>query len=323
MFFGGRMDFNLVMVVQRGRLMAEAVLALASLRAVGGDERRITLAEPQPGPLWPDDPRIDDHEVRAFLTEGGARIVPLHNQAFGTQYPHGNKIEALGLLPADEPFLFLDTDTLFLRDIAGLEADFSTPAASLRRTASWPKVRDEAEREAIWRSLYSRFDLELPILPGHDDWQRFAYYNAGWVLGPCPRRFGQRWLDYATAIRDAPGEVLAGQSLDPWLDQVALPLAIAAEGGAPREVPGLDGAITCHYRTLPLLYAREDAATIAQLEHVAARNRVKTLLKRHPAFHRMLYRGGGAEVRALFAEGLPETEADIRKALRAAKLWLR
>ncbi|RED18527.1 hypothetical protein [Pontivivens insulae] len=319
------MSFNILMVIQSGRLSAEAVLALASLREVGTDETRITLAEPQPGPLWATDPRISDPEIRSFLTERGARIVPLRSQHFGSSYPHGNKIEALNLLPADEPFIFFDTDTLFLNDPLVLETDFTTPTASLRRSPSWPKIETEDERAQIWKSLYTRFGLEMPVDPARSksDWQRIPYYNAGWILGPCPHRFQSRFLRYATEIKARPGVELTGQSLDPWLDQIALPLAIAAEGGHTRGVTGLDEHISCHYRTLPLLFAREDAHVVETVTRVAARNRTKKLLKRHPAFHQMLYRGGSARVQALFAEGAPTDEADLRKRLRAAGLWMR
>ena len=189
--------FNILMIVQAGRLSAEAVLAIASLRAAGTDETRITLAEPQPGPLWRKDPRIADTDMYGFLTAGGARIVPLHNTQFGEAYPHGNKIEALHLLPPDEPFIFFDTDTLFLKDPQALKYDDLTPAASLRRSASWPRVETEAQRDAIWRDLYERFDLTLELDERYppDDWRRIPYYNAGWFLGPCPARFGARFVE--------------------------------------------------------------------------------------------------------------------------------
>ena len=71
-------------------------------------------------------------------------------------------------------------------------------------------------------------------------------------------------MHYAHSIRwDTPDE-LASQSLDPWLDQVALPLVIHSYGGGRPgpELAGLDGAITTHYRALPLLYARESDAAV-------------------------------------------------------------
>jgi hypothetical protein len=71
--------------------------------------------------------------------------------------------------------------------------------------------------------------------------------------------FGSRFLEIARGIRDDPPPELVCQSLDPWLDQVALPLVIHDLGGGRDALaPGwLDGSHSCHYRLLPLLYARE------------------------------------------------------------------
>ncbi|SOH93232.1 hypothetical protein SAMN06273572_1011088 [Monaibacterium marinum] len=315
------MPLNVMMVVQDGRLAYEALLATASF--VPTDDVRLWLMEPQPGPNWPQDPRVANPEIRAELQRHAA-LTPFHSTHFGAFYPHGNKMEALSALPEEQPFLFLDTDTLFLGPLPKIDA--SRPAASLRRTATWPKLQpDGPTRAEIWRSLYDRFGLTLTEDTNHpsEDWQRFPYYNAGWFCGPCPRQFGARFVEYATEIHANPGPALTGQSLNPWLDQIALPLVIASLGGGPRAIAGLDDTATCHWRTLPLAYARESDAVIERLTQIAQINRVKKLLKGYPPFHQMLYRGGGAQARALFADGLPDDEAVIRKRLRAAGLWVR
>ena len=89
----------------------------------------------------------------------------------------------------------------------------------------------------------------------HDYWQRYLYFNAGWFFHQSPKVFGEHFLSYARSIRDNIPPALAAQSLDPWLDQIALPLVIHALGGGRPgpELAGLDGDITCHYRNLPLL----------------------------------------------------------------------
>ncbi|WP_316013324.1 hypothetical protein [Roseobacter sp. HKCCA0434] len=317
------MAVNVVMVAQAGRVAFEAALAVATWVPAPGF--RLWIAEPAPGPLWPEDPQVAG-ELRDWLVDRSDRMVTFESRHFGATYPHGNKIEALGALPEAEPFVFFDSDTVFLRGMDGVAFDFDRPTASLRRGPSWPKVLPEGPTRAeIWRDLYARFGLKPltdPTVPP-DRWDHWAYFNAGWVFGPCPRRFGEAWARYATAIRDAPEEVLEGQSLDPWLDQVALPLAIRATGGDVRRIDGLDGDVTCHWRTLPLAYAREPQAVIDRIEAAAARPRLKKLLKRHPAFHRMLYRGGGAEVRALVGDSDVADEAVLRRRLRDAWLWMR
>jgi hypothetical protein len=82
--------------------------------------------------------------------------------------------------------------------------------------------------------------------------------------------------------------------------------------------------VTCHYRTLPLLYARESDRAIAVIEEVTAPNRIKKLLKEYPPIRKMIYQGGGAGARALFDRAdLPRQEQTIRNRLRAAGLWMR
>lgn len=323
---------NVWAVVQGGRLQYEALLFAASFRRTNpGHAGRLLLLEPRPGRPWPQDPRIDDPEIRAALLELGAEIIPFTNSAFGADYPQGNKIEALMALPEGEPFVFFDTDTLFLGPLSDLPLDFDRPCASLRRENTWPQIDLYGpELAEIWGALYARFGLDFPSsqdmsLPV-DHWQRYLYFNAGFFHFRCPREFGTRFLEIALSIRDDPPPELVCQEIYPWLDQIALPLVIHGFGGG-RDVlaPGLiDGRITCHWRTLPLLYARESDPAVAMLEEIAAPNRMKKLLKRHEPFRRLIYQGRGAKARALFDRAaLPRREAMIRQRLRKAGLWMR
>ncbi|NUB44021.1 hypothetical protein GEU84_006490 [Fertoebacter nigrum] len=326
-----RQSFNILAVVQGGRLQYEAVLLAASLRATNpGFAGQLYLAEPQQGPLWPDDPRVTDPATRGLLQSLGAVFLPFENRVFGQSYPYGNKIEALAALP-DAPFLFLDTDTLVCGPLDTLAIDFTRPSASMRREGTWPQPDLYGPTMAdIWSSLYTKFGLDfassLDLSQPDNYWQRYLYFNAGWFLHDSPQAFGQRFLDYATAIRDDPPPELVCQSLDPWLDQVALPLVVHALGGG-RPGPGLsglDGDVTCHWRTLPLLYAREADRVVAVLEQVAAQNPVKKVLKEYQPFKKMLYQGKGAAVRALFDRAaLPRREQIIRNTIKREGLWVR
>ncbi|WP_375259623.1 hypothetical protein [Citreimonas sp.] len=320
---------TVLIVAQAGRLQAEALLFAASL-AESSPTASLVVAEPQPGPLWDDDPRMDG-DARAALDRLGARVVPFEARRFGQAYPQGNKIEALSVLPAGTPFAFFDTDTLITGDLAAVPLDPDRPAASLRRKDTWPKPDIAGHgREAIWRALYDRFDLDfdasLDTAHPPDDWRRYLYFNAGFFHFRCPHVFGQRFLHTALAIRDAPPPELTGQSLDPWLDQVALPLVIHALGGGRDALaPGwIDGRTSCHWRALPLLYARESDAIVALLERLAHRPDLKPLLARHEPLRRLVLEGEGARIRAMFDRAaLPPDERAIRKRIRAAGLWLR
>lgn len=278
---------TILIVAQAGRLQAEALLFAASL-AETTPAARLVVAEPQPGPLWGDDPRLDA-DARAALQRLGATIVPFEACHFGQAYPQGNKIEALFALPPGAPFVFFDTDTLITGDLAAVPFDFDRPTASLRREDTWPRPGLAGfDREAIWRALYDRcgldFESSLDATRAADDWQRYLYFNAGYFHYRCAHVFGQRFLDTAPTIRDDPPPELAGQSLDPWLDQVALPLVIHALGGGRDALePGrIDGRTSCHWRALPLLYAREPDAVVDMLERLAHRPDLKPLLMRHP-----------------------------------------
>ncbi|MCU0853897.1 MAG: hypothetical protein MUF63_03070 [Rhodobacteraceae bacterium] len=323
--------FNILIVGQAGRLEAEAVLFAASLRAADpGFAGRLVVAEPQPGPLWPADPRMDE-DTRALLADLGAEVLPFESRRFGAAYPNGNKAEGLAALPAGEPFVFFDTDTLVTGPLSGVPFDFARPAASMARTNTWPVIELYGPGyTATWRALYDRFGLDfassLDLSHPDEYWQRYLDFNAGWFFGPCPADFGRRLTDTMVAIRDDPPEALVCQPLYPWLDQIALPLVIHGMGGG-RPGPGLsglDGEVTVHYRALPLLYATASEDRLAVLEEIAGRNRVKKALRRHDAFRRTLYQGKGRKARELFAaEGPPRTSQALQNRLKRAKLWFR
>lgn len=323
--------FNILIIGQSGRLEYEALLFVLSLRASSPDfAGQVIVAEPQPGPLWQDDPRMRQ-DIAEQLVENGARIVPFENKHFGQAYPYGNKIEGLSALPEGEPFIFFDTDTLILGDLGKAKIDFNRPAASMRREGTWPvEELYWPGYTAIWKSLYDKFGLEfassLDLTQPDEYWERYLYFNAGWFLGADPAAFGKRFTEYACAIRAEPTQEMLLQPLDPWLDQVALPLVIHGLGGGRPgpELAGFDGDLTCHYRMFPLLYARESQAAVDLLEQIAAPNKVKKLLKDHDPIKRMVYHGQGAKVRAMFDQSdLPRLEKQLRNKIKAAGFWMR
>ena len=323
---------NVIIIGQSGRLQYEAVLFAATMaRHCDPARHRLFVAEPQPGPLWRGDPRITDTDVRDLLSDLGATFLPFENRHFGQSYPHGNKIEALLALPEAEPFVFFDTDTLVLDDLARVPFDFDRPGASLRREGTWPRPELYGPGYTqIWKSLYDRFGLDfdssLDLSQPDEYWQRYLYFNAGFFFYRCPRVFGQRFLDVALSIRDDPPAELACQSLDPWLDQVVLPLVIHALGGGRDALPEglLDGSVTCHYRVLPLLYARESDAVVEALEKTAEPNRIKKVLKQYDPIKRMVYQNRGQKVRALFDRNdLPKREQAIRNTIKREGFWTR
>ncbi len=328
---GAAKRFNIVVIGQAGRFQYEALLFAASLRRFDpGFDGRLIVAEPRPGGAWPGNPRMSPM-LREALCGLGAEIRPFDAVHFGASYPQGNKIEALTALPPGEPFIFFDSDTVITGALSQVAFDFSRPSASMRREGSWPKPELYGPGYGgIWKSLYDRFGLDyassLDLSQPDEYWERYLYFNAGWFFGSDPASFGRTYLDYALSIRDDPPPELALQALDPWLDQVALPLVIHGLGGGRPgpELDGLDGDVSCHWRVLPLAYARESDRTIDRLEAAAAPNRIKRVLKMHEPMRRMIFHGKGRVLRAKFDRNdLPRSEKALRNRLRRMRSWIR
>lgn len=326
-----RQPFNIIAVAQNGRLGYEALMLLASLRQNAPDfAGRILLAEPLPGRLWPKDARIPDGPLRSKLQELGAEFVPFECHEFGAPYAIGNKMECLSAMP-DAPFLFLDSDTLITGDLGRVPFDFAKPSASMRREGTWPTIELYGPSYyQTWKSLYDLMGLDITptIDTSQPDeyWQRYMYFNAGWFFGASAPEFGKRFLQTACTIRDRTPQAVVIQELYPWLDQIALPLVIHAFGGG-RPAPvlsGLDGDVTCHYRLLPLLYARESDRVVEVLESIALNPDLRPILREHNPIRQMVYQNKGRKARALFDRTrLPRREQGIRKVLKDQGLWLR
>lgn len=325
--------FDIVIVAQDGRLTYEAVLFAASIRHSSPDfEGRLIVAEPQPGALWGDaDPRMSSFNARVALDRLGADIVPFESAHFGADYPNGNKVEALAALPPDRPFVFFDTDTLITGQIDRVAFDFNRPSASMARENTWPAPPLYGPGyDGIWRALYDRFAIPfeptLDLSEPDEHWRRYMYFNAGWFFHRCPRTFAGEMIRIMTSVRDDPLPELASQTLYPWLDQIALPLAVARLGGGRPgpELDGLDGDVSLHWRAMPLLYARAEDRTLALVDEITQPNWIKKALKEHEPFKRLIFQNKGAKVRNLFDRAaLPMHEKPIRNRIKRAGLWMR
>ena len=201
----------------------------------------------------------------------------------------------------------------------------------MRREGTWPQPPLYGpDYSGIWKSLYDRFELDFdssldPTQPD-EHWERFLYFNAGGFFGRDPAEFGRRFLDWALAVRDAPGDALACQEMEPWLDQIALPLVIHSLGGG-RPGPaldGFDGAMTCHWRKLPLLYARESDAVVEALERAAASPDLRPILQGWEPALRLIYQGNGLNALrpAIDRSRLPAQEQPLRQQIKRAGWWL-
>jgi len=302
----------------------------ASLRETGCN-LPLVFAEPQPNALWESDPRVTDQALRVRLKDLGAEIRPFESVHFGQSYLQGNKIEGLCVLEPEHPFVFFDTDTLFLQDPSTVPFDFKRPMGSLKREGTWPKPDIYGPNYAqIWGALYRRFGLDLEssldTSQPEEFWGRFLYFNAGVFFYECPQIFGLSLLEKALAIRDEALPELEGQKLSPWLDQIALPLVVHELGGGRDTLPEglIDGDVSCHYRLLALLYAREPDGAVEMLETVAKQNKNKKFLRSSKAYRKLVFQGKGEKIRAMFNLDRPlAKEVMYRNRIRAGGLWIR
>ncbi|WP_420392775.1 hypothetical protein [Acuticoccus sp.] len=287
----GRSQRQIVFVVQRGRLEREAILLVASALANGRvrpDE--LVACHPEPGPGWPDDPRPGPATL-GYLAERGVATRSFVNADFGARYPHSNKMYALAKCAAPSA-LFLDTDTFFVRPIA---RRLSARAFYLRRGGqTFPNRETGHSAEAIWTALYDKFGA-TPVAPARRGRNalpgQFPYYNAGAIGAPDPAGFGRTFLDTALAIERDPPPELAGQKLFPWLDQIALPIAIARVGGTVRRFDdGINrsgtgkGVALWHYHYLPRLVFEGGPAFGKAVTRVLADPAVREALAGDPMF---------------------------------------
>jgi hypothetical protein len=272
-------EYSFVFVCQRGGLEPMAMLLAASLDRFVTCPYEMVAAVPSPDRYG--DP---DSSTLKMLTGLGARVVPIENRV-DESYPIANKISALGISTHGRRRVFLDTDFLCLRPFAGdaqLDAAFGAVPAAMR---TWGrKISD-------WDNVYASFGLTTPTVRVKTVKTREEtppYYNAGFIVaaGDVADPLARLWLECAKVIDANP----AIPEKRPWLDQIALPVAVTRLGvshhfldetfnhaGGGRLSPD-DPPRFCHYHSL-----------LALKRHQFLNRLVRDLAERHaPLKQRMM-----------------------------------
>jgi hypothetical protein len=201
------------------------------------------------------------------------RDTSLRSKVFGESYPHGNKIECLTALPKGEPFVFFDSDTLILATWPRCRSISTAPrprcgwkAPGRRSSFTAPATPRSGNRSTTGSALISKARSTSParrVLAPLPLFQRgFFYYRCPACLRvPLP---GDRARH--------PRRPAAGAGL-PVPRPLARPGRAAARDPRPRRRArragsrdGWTARISCHYRLLPLLYAREPDRVVEILE---------------------------------------------------------
>lgn len=265
---------NIVFVVQRGELELKALLLAWSLRRSHGRALNLYAACPQ----YADWGEICE-QTREALELLSVQLL-VFTPAFAPHYPIGNKLGLLGMLPPDEPGLFLDSDMLSLD--AWAPADLLGDFAVAAKPADMGTWGDEAR----WRKVYALANLELParrVRLSVSGQLSLPYFNAGVVAARQPREFSQAWLEAAQLLHTCDLEL--GERF-PWLDQIALPLAMSKQSSwcaiderwnfpAHLRPLGVRRVSLCHYHT-PGVILREARLlrlfrkACAEMPHIAA-----------------------------------------------------
>jgi hypothetical protein len=219
-----RGSLSVLFVADGARLEMQAWLLAASLaRAHEGRPLPAFLAYVSPARMAELAPLTRD-----LFEACGVALRPLPDPpAWRRPYPHGNKIVAACDTRDTDRAVFLDTDTVCMGPLDAL-ADLppDTVAAAPEGVATWGGSDDR------WPRAYAHFGLPVPetrvrLLRGRRR-EFVPYFNAGVLAFPdrAEPGFAARWLD--TALDFDHNCRIGGKR--PWLDQIALPLALARFG---------------------------------------------------------------------------------------------
>jgi len=233
------------------------VLLAASLRQ---HERSLKLVAAVPSTL----PKA----TGAVLESLGVEQAPIDNPV-APDYPIGHKVAALAAGEARGLRLFVDSDALCLSALRWTEVQRAAFAAKPADIATFGS-------DELWQRLYERFGLQLPaerVVATVSDQLMFPYFNAGMIATTEADALSRTWAELCRAI-DAMEDI---EPRRPWLDQIALPIALARLGldfqslgevwNYPAHVkPVMEQAQLVHYH-LPSVVRREPAlrACVARL----------------------------------------------------------
>jgi len=180
----------------------------------------LVAAVPVPEEIW----GAPAPQTLMLLEEMGVRIVRITNE-IDPRYPIGNKVSCLRIKTEADKLIFIDSDMLCLREFDD-QPRFALPFNA--KPADLATFTGDIE---TWRKVYAAADAVMPQLriPAtvSGDFTP-PYFNAGFVAINKETGLGDVWLDCCKRI-DADPEI---PDKRPWLDQIALPVAVQKKGFA-------------------------------------------------------------------------------------------
>lgn len=302
-----------VFVCQAGELELKGLLLAASLR-MNAKLVDIDLVAAVPDPeMWGTLTPATERLIKALDIRKVVIECP-----FGSEYPIGNKLAAIGVETSAEVTVFLDSDILCLalirpndlhtKGLKAKPADLNTYQGSLEQ----------------WELAYQFIGEGLPserVLSTVSRETMLPYFNAGVVAVNNGKVFADKWLQVAKQIDECEDI----QHKRPWLDQVALPVAAKALGyhfdvldesfNYPAHLKPLDPCHLpklCHYHS-PDVVAHEPSLSILVGKLCEQFSDLRELLDTHTGWSEILKRA------AWEATSQPEKPRFIERLLSPVK----
>lgn len=315
------MKYSFVFICQQGELEIKSILLAASLKRFLRCDHELVAALPQPESRWGKPADATLH----LLASLGVRQARITNPV-DDGYPIGNKLACLNIETTADKIVFLDSDMLCLREFPHLprfEQAFNAKPADLHTFGSVP---------GEWALVYASLGLDLPTVPvlATVSGQTMSpYFNAGMIAVRRDAGLGDVWVDCARAIDANP----AIGNKRPWLDQIALPVAVARLGLAvdylderfnyPAHLKPLDGhdlPYFCHYHS-PDVLRREPLANALVTELVSGYPALRSIIETVPEW-RILLEPYTLKRTTPLPFLRPSREADMRKAAAGAEVLI-
>ena len=265
---------TMVFVIHGGPLEAKSALLAASLAEYylpGKVVARIMEPEERWSPI--------SSAAATLLDELGVEVIGCRNE-IDPKYPHGNKITALKGISG--PTVFLDSDILLM---APFSWHYMIAGDSALKPADLDTFQDGG---GSWARVWELFDMDPPEKSYRttvSDVEMRPYFNAGFISVRDGDSFAKAWLESARTI-DADERILNKR---PWLDQIALPVALARLGWKTQALPDAFN-YPCHLAPLsglaPYFAHYHWPSVIAKNPQLLFR--VQSLIAKHPSLKEIL-----------------------------------
>lgn len=300
---------NYLLIAQRGRVEHEAALLLKSMSLLPAfDLSRVIVASPVNSGVWQHDPTPSAHFF-SICRRFGVRTINFENTVFGDKYPISNKFYAIAAAGGEAPLVFIDSDMIFFKEPT---FDFGRAGALICRAGdSFPRPENRGRRNEIWRAVYAHFGLDVARYSDNafpvDHRERYPYFNAG-TFAIDHRDVHSTYLDTALQLFYDPPEILKAERIFPFLDQIALPVALARAGCRwavlPETVNRFEPAATVetwHYQFLFRCLIHKEPHVSAVLQSVREDDDLVQYLSDWPAFRRYVLLDDDEILRAVTA----------------------